>query len=109
MNAGFRVVSVAVFWAATAFGAPELKWYASRSAVVCADVPEQGTRLRVKDTSGRVAFEGKVEGPRAIVPIGGEKGALPNGSYCAELVRAKDVVCTHDFALVAGVSRFLGD
>ena len=91
------VSMVAVFWAATAFGAPELKWYASRSAVVCTDVPEQGVRLRVRDASGRVAFDGAVEGPRAIVPVGGEKGALPNGSYCAELVHDKDVVCSHDF------------
>ena len=97
MNAGFRVLSVAVSLAATAFGVPELKWYASRSAVVCTDVPEQGVRLRVRDASGRVAFEGGVEGPRAIVPVGGGKGALPNGSYRAELVRDRAVVCSHDF------------
>ena len=88
---------VVVFLAATAFGEPELKWYASRSAVICTDVPEQGVRLRVKDASGRIAFDGRVEGPRMVVPIGGEKGALANGSYCAELVRDKIVVCSHDF------------
>ena len=97
MNAGFRVLSVAFLLAATAFGAPDLKWYASRCAVVCTEVPEQGTRLRVKDASGCVAFEGGVEGLRAVVSVGGERGALPNGAYCAELVHGKDVVCSHDF------------
>ena len=62
-----------------ALGYSELKWYASRSAVVCSDVPEQGALLRVRDASGHVAFEGGVDGPRAIVRVGGEKGALPNG------------------------------
>ena len=97
MNAGFRVLSVAFLLAATAFGGPELKWYASRSAVVCLDVLEQGARLRVKDASGRVAFEGGVEGPRVVVPVGRNGGSLPNGSYSAELVCDKVVVCSHDF------------
>ena len=97
MNAGFRVLPVVLLLSATAFGEPELKWYASRSAVVCTGVPEQGARLRVKDASECVAFEGSVEGPRAIVSVGRDGGALPNGSYCAELVCDKTVLCSHDF------------
>ena len=41
VRTGMLVPMVAVFWAATAFGASELKWYASRSAVVCTEVPQQ--------------------------------------------------------------------
>ena len=92
-----RIFTIVLFLTVSALGYPELKWYASRSAVACTEVPAAGARLRVRGADGRVAFEGKVEGPRAVVPVGGGKGALPNGSYRAELVRDRAVVCSHDF------------
>ena len=68
------IFTTVLFLTVPALGYSELKWYASHSAVVCTEVPEQGVRLRVRDASGRIAFEGKVEGPRAIVPVGREWG-----------------------------------
>ena len=91
------IFTTVLFLTVPALGYSELKWHASRSAVVCTDVPEQGVRLRVEDASGRVAFEGGVEGPRAVVPVGGERGVLPNGIYRAELCDGRGVVCSHDF------------
>ena len=38
------ILTTVLFLTVPALGYPELKWYASRSAVVCTDVPEQGVR-----------------------------------------------------------------
>ena len=82
---------------AAALGDPSLKWYASRSAVVCTDAPTQGARLRIHDVHGHVAFEGKVKGPRAVIEVGRPGRTLPNGTYQAQLVHNQSVICSHDF------------
>ena len=97
MTAGLKTVLAGLAIAAGSCGAAELRWYASRSAVVCEGVPETGARLRVLAAGGRTVCERAVEGPREVVPAGTGGAALPNGVYRAELVAAGKTLAARDF------------
>ena len=117
------IFTTVLFLTVPALGYSELKWYASRSAVVCAEVPEQGTRLRVRNASGRGELAGACgRGDRLLLVIGSfAKRAveLPLRLHKGRIVRAVDLetdkplVCEcgvasltlkpHDFALVLAV------